>query len=200
VRLLDAFTNTEADQSTNSLTDVYLVMEFFDFDLSNLLMTNDRINENQAKTLIYNLLLTMKFLHTANIMHRDLKPSNILITEQCTIKLCDFGFARTIREPNGVNMKESPMRPLSPICFTRYYRPPELIFQNKVYDEKADVWSTGCVISEIIQQLVCEENKNKILFKGSSCYPISPTTGQNDENVKQIDSNDQLLMILGVLS
>jgi serine/threonine protein kinase len=55
------------------------------------------------------------------------------------------------------------------------------------------------VISEIIQQMVCVQDQSKILFKGSSCYPISPTTGQNDEKVKQIDSNDQLLMILGVL-
>lgn len=190
MRILDAFINQEAIASTSKLTDVYLVMEFFDFDLSNLLTTDDRINENQAKTLIYNLLLTMKFLHTANIIHRDLKPSNILITEQCTIKLCDFGFARTLKDSGSGNTNEGPMRPLSPICFTRYYRPPELIFQNQTYDEKADVWSTGCVISEIIQQMVCIPEQNKILFKGSSCYPISPTTGQNDEKVKQIDSND----------
>jgi serine/threonine protein kinase len=92
----------------------------------------------------------MQFLHTANIMHRDLKPSNILITEQCTIKVCDFGFARTVDPLETPNGKASIRRPLSPICFTRFYRPPELIFQNSEYNEKTDVWSVGCIVSEII--------------------------------------------------
>lgn len=90
---------------------------------------------------------------------------------------------------------------MSPICFTRYYRPPELIFQNSKYDEKADVWSAGCIVSEIIQQMIGQKkNNDKILFRGSSCYPISPAEDEEgDSKVKQIDSNDQLLKILGIL-
>ena len=37
----------------------------------------------------------MKYLHTANILHRDLKPANILINDDCSIKICDFGLARS---------------------------------------------------------------------------------------------------------
>ena len=46
--------------------------------------------------MIYNLLSAVKFIHSHNIIHRDLKPSNVLIDENCNIKLCDFGLARTL--------------------------------------------------------------------------------------------------------
>jgi mitogen-activated protein kinase 1/3 len=35
-------------------------------------------------------------LHSARIIHRDIKPANILINEDCSIKLCDFGLSRSI--------------------------------------------------------------------------------------------------------
>ena len=59
VQILDAFVNEGASSSPSELTDVYIVMEFFEFDMNNLLSTDDIINDNQAKTLIYNLLLTL---------------------------------------------------------------------------------------------------------------------------------------------
>jgi len=37
----------------------------------------------------------VNFLDTANVIHRDLKPGNILLTDQCSVKICDFGLART---------------------------------------------------------------------------------------------------------
>ena len=37
----------------------------------------------------------MKYLHESNVLHRDLKPANVLINEDCTVKLCDYGLARS---------------------------------------------------------------------------------------------------------
>lgn len=106
VALLDAFVNQEAESNPKQLNKIYLVMEYYDFDMMKLLSNkSNKINPLQAKTLIYNLLLAIKYLHTTGVMHRDLKPSNILITEKCTIKLCDFGFARNYKNEEKSNTK-----------------------------------------------------------------------------------------------
>lgn len=49
-----------------------------------------------AKIIVYNLLCAVNYLHSANVIHRDLKPGNILLTDQCSVKICDFGLARTL--------------------------------------------------------------------------------------------------------
>lgn len=41
-------------------------------------------------------MLSLNFLHSANILHRDIKPSNLLIDSSCNVKICDFGLARTV--------------------------------------------------------------------------------------------------------
>lgn len=41
------------------------------------------------------MLCGLKYLHTSNILHRDLKPANILVNDDCTVKICDFGLARS---------------------------------------------------------------------------------------------------------
>ena len=35
-------------------------------------------------------------MHSARVIHRDIKPANILVNEDCTIKICDFGLSRSI--------------------------------------------------------------------------------------------------------
>jgi serine/threonine protein kinase len=38
----------------------------------------------------------VKYLHHCNVIHRDLKPANVLVNEDCSVKICDFGLARSI--------------------------------------------------------------------------------------------------------
>jgi mitogen-activated protein kinase 1/3 len=45
---------------------------------------------------VYNLFCAVRYLHSANVLHRDLKPANILVNEDCSVKICDFGLARSI--------------------------------------------------------------------------------------------------------
>ena len=57
-----------------------------------------KITHDQIKLIIYNLICALKYVQSANIIHRDIKPSNILINENCSVKICDFGLSRTLPE------------------------------------------------------------------------------------------------------
>lgn len=48
--------------------------------------------------IIYQLLKSLKFMHSAQLIHRDIKPSNLLLNSDCHVKLCDFGLCRSIAE------------------------------------------------------------------------------------------------------
>ncbi|CAO1627592.1 unnamed protein product [Sympodiomycopsis kandeliae] len=94
------------------------------------------------KLYMYQLLRSLAYIHSIGICHRDIKPQNLLLNPSTGIlKLCDFGSAKILvaGEPN-----------VSYIC-SRYYRAPELIFGATNYTTNIDIWSTGCVMAELMQ-------------------------------------------------
>jgi glycogen synthase kinase 3 beta len=94
-----------------------------------------------CKLYSYQMLRSLAYIHALGICHRDIKPQNVLVNpNNHIIKMCDFGSAKRLikGEPN-----------ISYIC-SRYYRAPELIFGATDYTPAIDVWSTGCVIAELI--------------------------------------------------
>ena len=40
--------------------------------------------------------MAIKYLHSVNVIHRDLKPANVLVNEDCSVQVCDFGLARSL--------------------------------------------------------------------------------------------------------
>ena len=75
---------------------LYVVMEYAESDLKKLIKSCINLELLHIQTIIYNLLCSIKYLHESNVLHRDLKPANVLINEDCTVKLCDYGLARSI--------------------------------------------------------------------------------------------------------
>jgi mitogen-activated protein kinase 1/3 len=66
-------------------------------DMKKLLKSSKHLDETQVKSMIYDILCGIYYLHKADILHRDLKPANILVNNDCTIQICDFGLARSIK-------------------------------------------------------------------------------------------------------
>ena len=96
----------------------------------------------------------LSHMHAKNIAHRDLKPENILIKQvhssangsqeldvmKAELKIADLGAAKVLTA-QGLN---------TPYVVSRYYRAPELILGSNNYDCSIDIWSTGCILFELI--------------------------------------------------
>ena len=65
-------------------------------DLKKLIKSGKHLEETQVKSIVYDILCGLNYLHKAKIIHRDLKPGNILVNNDCTIQICDFGLARSM--------------------------------------------------------------------------------------------------------
>jgi serine/threonine protein kinase len=90
--------------------------------------------------LLRSAAMGISYLHSLDpvIVHRDVKPSNLLVDESWNVKVADFGFAR-IKEENATMTR----------CGTPCWTAPEVIRGEK-YDERADVYSFGIVMWEVL--------------------------------------------------
>ncbi|XP_063048002.1 mitogen-activated protein kinase 8 [Engraulis encrasicolus] len=142
IGLLNVFT---PQKSLEEFADMYLVMELMDANLCQVIQME--LDHERLSYLLYQMLCGIKHLHAAGIIHRDLKPSNIVVKSDCTLKILDFGLARTAA--TGLLM--------TPYVVTRYYRAPEVIL-GMGYQANVDIWSVGCILAEMV--------RHKILFPG----------------------------------
>lgn len=85
----------------------------------------------------------LRYLHVEKkIIHRDLNPSNIMIDNKFNIKVTDFGLAKSITSASTNKMGQS-------FVGTVAYSAPEIV-QRQDYNEKADIWSLGCILHELM--------------------------------------------------
>lgn len=73
-----------------------LVLGHMKTDLLNMMRQGIQLNKDQVRLIAYNIIRGVEQIHRAGIVHRDIKPANILIEENCSIKICDFGAARDL--------------------------------------------------------------------------------------------------------
>lgn len=97
VKLLDVII-PPVDESTGIPPAIFIVMTWYDNDLKAVFteIKPQTFDIEHAKIILYNMLCAIHYLQTANIVHRDIKPSNLLLTDDCGVKICDFGLARTM--------------------------------------------------------------------------------------------------------
>lgn len=145
--------------TTSKVKDVFLVMEYCCHDLKSYMLRCSRDTLapyfhltrrnthphaardflSRVKSILYQLLSGLSFLHNHRIIHRDIKTSNILLNHRGYVKLADFGLGRLYREG----------QPLTPTVVTLMYRAPELHLGVTDYSHTMDVWSVGCVFAEL---------------------------------------------------
>jgi eukaryotic-like serine/threonine-protein kinase len=89
--------------------------------------------------------------HDRHIVHRDLKPENIFLTTDGSVKLLDFGLARTVGTPTAHTEVETPTVATEPgtVLGSVGYMAPEQV-RGEEADHRADVFALGCVLFEML--------------------------------------------------
>mmetsp|Transcript_138910 Transcript_138910/g.241543 ORF Transcript_138910/g.241543 Transcript_138910/m.241543 type:complete len:515 (-) Transcript_138910:1138-2682(-) len=169
--------------------EVYIVMELMNYDLGTAIQ-NQTMDEDHCSYFVYELLKGVAAMHEANILHRDLKPQNVLVNDDCSLKICDFGMGRGCTEDDQTEY----------VC-TRWYRAPEILMSTE-YDKPADIFSVGCIFGEMLKSVPCVDperprlaNTRFALFPGASYLDqlrlILTFVGYpSDEDIQQIHNDN----------
>lgn len=122
---------------------LYLVFEYMEHDLAGLAACPGiSFTEPQVKCYLLQLLSGLEHCHTRGVLHRDIKGSNLLLDNSGLLKIADFGLATFFRPDQN--------QPLTSRVVTLWYRPPELLLGATEYGAGIDLWSTGCILAELL--------------------------------------------------
>jgi eukaryotic-like serine/threonine-protein kinase len=142
-----------------SASDVdFIVMEYLGGRTLDKLMNHEVLQVGVALRIAEQVADALEYAHSKKIIHRDLKPGNILLTEDHTVKVLDFGLAKHIgqvvsvldHEARSGTMIGSTMSSLyGRVVGTVSYMSPEQADGRNV-DERSDLFGFGCVLYEMI--------------------------------------------------
>ena len=93
--VIEIFDMLEPEDKENFDT-IYIVLRLSESDLKKVIKSAIHLQLKHISTIVYNLLCALKYLHSANVIHRDLKPANVLVNEDCSVQVCDFGLSRSL--------------------------------------------------------------------------------------------------------
>jgi len=99
--------------------------------------------EHQAQAYFRQLISAVNYLHHRGVAHRDIKPENLLLTDDDTLKLSDFGMATVFRHQGKERLLERR-------CGTTAYCAPEMLMKPRYNAEPADIWSCGIVLVAMV--------------------------------------------------
>ncbi|XP_073394984.1 cyclin-dependent kinase F-4 [Physcomitrium patens] len=103
--------------------ELFFVFEYMEYNLYQLSKDNDKpFPEAKIRSLAFQILQALEYMHKHGYFHRDLKPENLLVTKD-VIKVADFGLAREVRS----------CPPYTDYVSTRWYRAPEVLLQSPTY-------------------------------------------------------------------
>ena len=155
---------------------IHMVFEYAEHDLLQIIHHHTQparhpIPSPTLKSILFQLLNGVHYLHTNWVMHRDLKPANIMVTSKGEVRIGDLGLARLFNKPlNSLFSGDK-------VVVTIWYRAPELLLGARHYTAAVDMWAVGCIFAELLSL--------KPIFKGEEAKMDSKKTVPFQRNQMQ---------------
>ncbi len=131
----------------------YLVMEYLEGrDLDSLLQSSGTLPVVEAIDYAMQACEGLGEVHSAGIVHRDLKPANLFLARRSDgsvrVKLLDFGISKVSALPGGAS--DGGMTSTQALMGSPLYMAPEQMRSSKAVDGRADIWSLGVILYEML--------------------------------------------------
>ena len=124
----------------------YIVMEYVDGANLRQLLEARKLTPAEALAIVPKICDALEYAHEEGLVHRDIKPENLLIDKKGRVKIADFGLAKLLRrEPLDMTLTFSGMA-----LGTLRYMAPEQMDKPETVDHRADLYSLGVVIYEML--------------------------------------------------
>jgi serine/threonine protein kinase len=147
----------------------YIVMEYIDgITLKEYIEQQGSVKWKEAVHFTVQILRALQHAHDNGIVHRDIKPQNVMLLEDGTIKVMDFGIARFARE-SGKTLSDKAIGSV-------HYISPEQA-QGAPTDEKTDIYAVGVILYEMLTGRVPFDGDTpvSIAIKQMQIEPTRPT-------------------------
>jgi serine/threonine-protein kinase len=119
-----------------------MIMEYVEGQPISAVLASRPIPVPDALTYIDQILDALSYAHQRHVIHRDIKPANMMLTPAGTVKLMDFGIARTDNEPTLLTAPGSTLGSIN-------YMSPEQVKGERT-DERSDLYSLGVSLYEMV--------------------------------------------------
>lgn len=120
---------------------MYIMMEFVaGGSIHSLVKRFGRLPEELTVKYTAQLVRGLRYLHEKAIIHRDIKGANVLVSDDGTVKLADFGAAKRVLDPEQLQHT---------LAGTPYWMAPEVVKQHG-HGKPADVWSVGATVLQML--------------------------------------------------
>jgi len=123
----------------------YFVMEFVDGVNLRSLVQKRRLSPREALQLVPQICDALQFAHDEGVVHRDIKPENILLDKKSRVKIADFGIAKIVTSEEAEKTLTQDQ-----VIGTPHYMAPEQMEKPQLVDHRADIYSLGVVLYEIL--------------------------------------------------
>ena len=132
----------------------YIVMEYVDgITLKEYIEQQGVINWKEAVHFTGQILAALQHAHDKGIVHQDIKPQNIMLLQDGTIKVTDFGIARFSRMDSNTTSENA-------IGSVHYISPEQA--RGEMTDDKADIYSVGVVMYEMLTGTLPFQSDNAV--------------------------------------
>jgi len=124
----------------------YFLMELVDGANLRQAMRAGDLTPVQALAIVPQICDALQYAHDQGVVHRDIKPENVLLDNEGTVKIADFGLAKLItKAPDERTLTRQGL-----VMGTPHYMAPEQIEKPAEVDHRADIYSLGVVLYEML--------------------------------------------------